>query len=83
VRIDFANGSLYQAWAWRSGSLVGWGPRDGPPPQIFYPVGPSEFASFSLAGGGSARLVFGKNDKGAATLRLGVGANSLVAKRVD
>ncbi len=83
VRIDFANGSLYQAWAWRSGSLVGWGPRDGPPPQIFYPVGPSEFASFSLAGGGSAHLVFGKDGKGASTLRLGVGANSLVAKRVD
>ncbi len=83
VRIDFADGSIYQAWAWRSGSLAGWGPRDGPPPQIFYPVGPSEFASFSLAGGGSARLVFGKDDKGAPTLRLGAGVNSLVAKRVD
>ncbi|MGB3561841.1 MAG: serine hydrolase domain-containing protein [Thermoanaerobaculia bacterium] len=83
VRIDFANGSIYQAWAWRSGSLAGWGPRDGPPPQIFYPVGPSEFASFSLAGGGSAHLVFAKNDQGALTLRLGVGPNSLVAKRLD
>jgi CubicO group peptidase (beta-lactamase class C family) len=83
VRIDFANGSIYRAWAWRDGSLAGWGPRDGPPPQIFYPVGPSEFQSFSLAGGGSARLVFGKDNQGVSTLRLGVGPNSLVAKRVD
>lgn len=83
ARIDFANGSVFQAWAWRDGSLAGWGPRDGPPPQIFYPVGPSEFASFSLAGGGSARLVFDKNEDGVPTLRIGTGSNSLVAKRLD
>jgi CubicO group peptidase (beta-lactamase class C family) len=83
VRIDFERGSIYQAWAWRGGELAGWGPRDGPPPQIFYPVGPKEFASFSLAGGGSTRLVFDKDDEGAPTLRVGDGPNALVAKRLD
>ncbi len=83
VRIDFAEGSIYQAWAWRNGTLAGWGPRDGPPPQIFYPVGPSEFASFSLAGGGSARLVFGKDEEGIPTLQIGAGTSSKVARRID
>jgi CubicO group peptidase (beta-lactamase class C family) len=83
VRIHFEDGAVYQAWAWRNGSLAGWGPRDGPPPQVFYPVGPSEFASFSLAGGGSARLVFDKDEEGVPTLRIGTGADSLVAKRLD
>ena len=65
-RIDFANGPIYQAWAWRRRLAGGLGtPRRSTPPDLLPPSAPASFSHSRLPVCGSARLVFGKDDEGA------------------